>query len=267
MRIIRPLTVAALCAASAYGLDLKHAVIVAPAGLVGPEKKIAPMLVEEIEKRTRIRLAVSERAPASGPAIVHRRPSDDRGGRRAPMDIACRSRTGRCCWRATIRAARCSRRARCCAICRWTATRSRCADDLDSPPRRSTRCAATSSATGRRPTPTTRWNVADVGAVHPRPGGLRHQRHRADSAALGRRRRQPALSAAADADDDRDVAHRRRVRPGRLDLVSGDGPGLLRPEDGRVRAARNGARCSGSCRASTRCSCPAAIPATPSRNT
>jgi hypothetical protein len=70
MPTIRLLTVAALCAASVYGLDLKHAVIVAPAGLVGPEKKIAPMLVEEIEKRTRIRLAVSERAPASGPAIV-----------------------------------------------------------------------------------------------------------------------------------------------------------------------------------------------------
>src|SRR5947199_5973138 len=70
MRVIRPLTLAALCAASAYGLDLKHAVIVAPAGLVGPEKKIAPMLAEEIEKRTRIRLGVSDRAPASGPAIV-----------------------------------------------------------------------------------------------------------------------------------------------------------------------------------------------------
>ena len=31
---------------------------------------------------------------------------------------------------------------------------------------------------------------------------------RADSAALGRRRRQPAFPAAADGDDDRDVAHR-----------------------------------------------------------
>jgi hypothetical protein len=66
----RWLTVAGLFVTSAYGLDLKNAVIVAPAGLVGPEKKIAPMLVEEIEKRTRIRLAVSERAPASGAAIV-----------------------------------------------------------------------------------------------------------------------------------------------------------------------------------------------------
>ena len=49
-------------------------------------------------------------------------------------------------------------------------------------------------------------------------------------------RRQPALPAAADAHDDRDVAPGRRVRAGRLDLVSGDGQGLLRSEDGRVRA-------------------------------
>ena len=43
------------------------------------------------------------------------------------------------------------------------------------------------------------WYRADVGAVHPRPGRLRHQRDRADPAALGRCSRQPALSAAADA--------------------------------------------------------------------
>ena len=59
---------------------------------------------------------------------------------------------------------------------------------------------------------------------------------RADPAALRRRRRQPALPAAAAADDGRDVADRRRLRPRRLDLVSGDGRGLRRPEDGRVRA-------------------------------
>ena len=50
-------------------LDLTHAVVVAPANLAGPEKKAAVMLVEEIEKRTRIRLPVTGRWPGSGPAI------------------------------------------------------------------------------------------------------------------------------------------------------------------------------------------------------
>src|SRR6185369_17509906 len=55
-----------LCAASLHALDLKNATIVA-----GPQdRKIAQMLTEEIEKRTRIRLAVAERAPASGATIV-----------------------------------------------------------------------------------------------------------------------------------------------------------------------------------------------------
>ena len=63
-------------------------------------------------------------------------------------------------------------------------------------------------------------------------------------------------------DDGRGVAHRGRVRARRLDLVPGDGHGLLRPEDGRVRAEGMGARCSRRCRASTPCSFPAATPAT-----
>ena len=39
-----------------------------------------------------------------------------------------------------------------------------------------------------------RLDAGAVGAVHPRPGGVRHERGRADSAAIRRRRRQPALS-------------------------------------------------------------------------
>lgn len=70
--IVRSLALAALALAPAFALDLKTAVIVAPAGLTGPEKKIAPMLTEEIEKRTRLRLRVVDRAPASGAAIVVR---------------------------------------------------------------------------------------------------------------------------------------------------------------------------------------------------
>jgi hypothetical protein len=70
--ILRPLALAVLSLAPAFALDLRTAVIVAPAGLTGPEKKIAPMLAEEIEKRTRLRLRIVDRAPASGPAIVIR---------------------------------------------------------------------------------------------------------------------------------------------------------------------------------------------------
>jgi hypothetical protein len=70
--ILRPLALAALSLAPVFALDLRTAVIVAPAGLTGPEKKIAPMLAAEIEKRTRLRLRVVDRAPASGPAIVIR---------------------------------------------------------------------------------------------------------------------------------------------------------------------------------------------------
>ncbi len=51
-----------------------------------------------------------------------------------------------------------------------------------------------------------RLGPAAVGAVHPRPGRLRHQRHRADPAPIRRRRRQPAFSAAAAGDDGRHVA-------------------------------------------------------------
>ena len=71
------------------------------------------------------------------------------------------------------------------------------------------------------------WDLDAVGTIHPRPGRLRHQRHRADPAALRRCRRQPPFPAAADRHDDRDVATGRRVRHRRLDLVSGHGPRLL----------------------------------------
>ncbi len=63
---LRWLTFAMVCATSARALDLKDAVVVAAPN----QKKAASMLVEEIEKRTRLRLAISDRAPASGPAIV-----------------------------------------------------------------------------------------------------------------------------------------------------------------------------------------------------
>ena len=83
---LRSLIVAALIATSSHALDLKNAVIVA----TPTEKKVAAMLTEEIEKRTRIRLAVAERAPASGASIVLERAADDRGGQRARTGIASR---------------------------------------------------------------------------------------------------------------------------------------------------------------------------------
>src|ERR1017187_8434014 len=54
----------------ASALDLKSSVVVAPATLAGPEQKPVAMLVDEIEKRTRIRLTVTGSWESSGPAIL-----------------------------------------------------------------------------------------------------------------------------------------------------------------------------------------------------
>ena len=64
-----------LMAASASALDLKNAVVVAPPSLTGPEKKAAVMLVDEIARRTRIRLAVVESWSGARPAILVSRES------------------------------------------------------------------------------------------------------------------------------------------------------------------------------------------------
>jgi hypothetical protein len=64
--LVRCLMFPVLCAVAAHALDLKNAVVVATPA----EKKVAAMLTEEIEKRTRIRLAVTDRPPAAGPSIV-----------------------------------------------------------------------------------------------------------------------------------------------------------------------------------------------------
>jgi hypothetical protein len=54
----------------ASALDLKSALVVVPATLTGPEKKAAAMLVDEIEKRTRVRLPVAETWQGTGPAVL-----------------------------------------------------------------------------------------------------------------------------------------------------------------------------------------------------
>ncbi|SPE40355.1 conserved exported hypothetical protein [Candidatus Sulfopaludibacter sp. SbA3] len=68
LQTLKPMLVMCVLAASAQSVDLRHAAIVAPAGLTGAERKAAILLADEIEKRTRIRLPIIEQWP-SGPAI------------------------------------------------------------------------------------------------------------------------------------------------------------------------------------------------------
>ncbi|MGA2266875.1 MAG: hypothetical protein ABSH44_00270 [Bryobacteraceae bacterium] len=59
-----------LLATPALALDLKNSVVVTSASLTGPEKKAAAMLADEIERRSRIRLPVTDRWSGSGAAIL-----------------------------------------------------------------------------------------------------------------------------------------------------------------------------------------------------
>src|SRR4051812_14450582 len=54
-----------------FGLDLKNAVVVTPQNSTLQEKTAITVLVEEVQKRTQMKLAVQNAMPASGtPAIV-----------------------------------------------------------------------------------------------------------------------------------------------------------------------------------------------------
>jgi hypothetical protein len=64
---------------AARALDLKNATIVTAPNAASPEKKAAAMLADEIEKRTRLRLAVTERWSGAGPAILVGQESELRG--------------------------------------------------------------------------------------------------------------------------------------------------------------------------------------------
>ena len=57
-------------AAPASAIDLKSSTVVAPASLTATEKKAVAMLVDEIEKRTRIRLPVADGWSGFGAAIL-----------------------------------------------------------------------------------------------------------------------------------------------------------------------------------------------------
>jgi hypothetical protein len=58
-----------LLAKAGTALNLGNAAVVPSPNLIGPEQKAVAMLIDEIEKRTRIRLSTSDRWPDSGPAI------------------------------------------------------------------------------------------------------------------------------------------------------------------------------------------------------
>ncbi len=72
---------ATILAISSYGanLDLRHAVIVIPSAASMPEKKSAQMLAEEIEKRTQLRLPVTQGTAAQSAAFVLARVDQLRG--------------------------------------------------------------------------------------------------------------------------------------------------------------------------------------------
>ena len=71
------LAVVAIAICRAATLDFANAVIVIPPNATAPEKKAATMLSEEIEKRTQLRLKVQSQ-PASGAAFVIGRPDQIR---------------------------------------------------------------------------------------------------------------------------------------------------------------------------------------------
>jgi hypothetical protein len=74
MTFRRPFARACLACAflvsTAWGLDLKNAVVVTPASLTTPESKAVETLREEIGKRTQIRLAVQSTWPSSGTPVI-----------------------------------------------------------------------------------------------------------------------------------------------------------------------------------------------------
>jgi len=63
---------AVLGASALLGAHFENAVVVLAGSATAPQKKAAQMLVEEIEKRTQLRLKVSSDAPAGAPAIFLR---------------------------------------------------------------------------------------------------------------------------------------------------------------------------------------------------
>ncbi len=64
--------IAVLACSTLFGAHFENAVVVLPSSPTTPQKKAAQMLVEEIEKRTQLRLKTSSAAPVGAPAIYLR---------------------------------------------------------------------------------------------------------------------------------------------------------------------------------------------------
>ena len=69
LKLPRIAVFAAVLAAPSFAGDFKQAVVILPGAPSIPHKKAAQMLVEEIEKRTQLRLKLSTAATAGAPAI------------------------------------------------------------------------------------------------------------------------------------------------------------------------------------------------------
>lgn len=70
VRLVSGLLFALPLLCPAASLDLRRAVIVSPANLSGPEKKAVTVLVEEIEKRTQLRLPAANAWPRESGAVI-----------------------------------------------------------------------------------------------------------------------------------------------------------------------------------------------------
>src|ERR1017187_2586725 len=69
LKLPRIAVLAALVASPSFAGDFKQAVVILAGGSTTPRQKAAQMLVEEIEKRTQLRLKISTEAPAGAPTI------------------------------------------------------------------------------------------------------------------------------------------------------------------------------------------------------
>src|SRR5664280_258794 len=69
LKLPRIAVLAALLSSPSFAGDFKQAVVILAGGSTTPRQKAAQMLVEEIEKRTQLRLKISTEAPAGAPTI------------------------------------------------------------------------------------------------------------------------------------------------------------------------------------------------------
>ena len=188
-------------------IDLRSAVVVTSARPTAREKKAVQVLVEEVQKRTLITLPVATSATAGRPSINIGRIGSLPGG--AGSSPAGLSKPGAEGFQlvatgsgaaAEVTVAGADERGVLFGVGRLLRELRMDRGTLAVAP--SLRLSTTPATPlrghqlGYRPKTNSYdgWTVAMWDQLHPRPGGLRQQRHRAHSAALGRRRRQPALS-------------------------------------------------------------------------